>query len=80
MTRAWGFCIIKVMKTVSRLILPEGLEIDLLFDNGKLGYTFVHDEKNYGNAIKLPSRSVNDIASACLILFTNAIETKKALK
>jgi hypothetical protein len=67
------------MKRVSQITLPDGLEVDVLFEKGTLAYTFVHNGQNYGNAVKLPSKSVSDIASACLILFTNAIETKKAL-
>lgn len=67
------------MKNISRITLPDGLEIDLMFNNGKLAYTFEHDGKPYGNAVKIPSKSVVDIATSCLILFTNAQETKKAL-
>lgn len=68
------------MKQVSQLTLPDGLEINLLYDNGKLAYTFEVAGETYGQGIKIPSKSVVDIASASLILFTNAIETKKALK
>lgn len=68
------------MKKIAQLTLPDGLDIDLLFDNGKIAFTFVHNGQHYGNAIKLPSKSVIDIASVCLVLFTNAVETKKSLK
>lgn len=67
------------MKQISTITLPGGLDIDLLFDHGKLAYTFTKDEKSYGNAVKLESRKVNDVAIACVVLFTNALETKKAL-
>lgn len=67
------------MKRISTITLPDNLEVDILFEKGKLAYTFVHNGQNYGNAVKLPSKTVTDIASACLILFTNAIETKKSL-
>ena len=67
------------MKTISQLVLPGGLEVDLLFNKGKIGYTFVHKDKPYGQAVQLPSRSVNDIAATCLVLFTNALETKAHL-
>ena len=68
------------MKSIAQLTLPEDLNIELLFDHGKLAYTFSHQDKTFGNAVKLPSKSVLDIASSCLILFTNAVETKKALE
>lgn len=68
------------MRKIVQLTLPDSLEIDLLFENGKLAYTFQYDGKSYGNAVKIPSRSVDDIASACLVLFTNAVETNRELK
>ena len=67
------------MKTIAQLVLPGNLEIDLMFDNGKLGYTFTHKEQVYGTSVKIPSKKVADIASVSLILFTNALETKKEL-
>lgn len=67
------------MKRIASVTLPDGLEIDLLFEKGKLAYTFLHKGNNYGNAVKLPSKSIADIAGASLVLFTNAMETKKAL-
>jgi len=60
--------------------LPDGLEIDVLFEKGKLAYTFQHNGQSYGNAVTLPSKSVSDIVAASLVLFTNAVETKKALQ
>ena len=68
------------MKAISQITLPGNLDIDLLYANGKLAYTFEHEGKSYGNAVALPSKSIVDIASACLILFTNAIDTKKSLQ
>lgn len=67
------------MHSVSQIILPGGLEIELYYKNGKLAYSFEHEGKPYGTKIALPSKSVLDIASACLILFTNAQETYKEL-
>ena len=66
------------MTEIAKLSLPD-VEIDLLFNKGKLAYNFEHKGKMYGNAVKLPSRKITDIAAACLILFTNAVETKKKL-
>lgn len=68
------------MKQISTVTLPENLEIDLTFNNGFIAFTFLHKGKTYGNAVKLPSKSITDIASACVVLFTNAVETKKSLK
>lgn len=69
------------MKRVSTITLPDGLEIDVLYEKGKLAYTFLHtDGKNYGNAIKLENTSIESIVSGCLVLFTNAVETKKSLQ
>lgn len=67
------------MKSVSQITLPDGLEINVLYEKGKLAYTFTHEGKDYGNAVKLEKRSIQNIVNACLLLFTNAIETKKAL-
>jgi hypothetical protein len=67
------------MKSICQLTLPGDLDIDLMFDNGKLAYSFTFDGKPYGNAVKIPSKKVVDIASTCLILFANAFETKKEL-
>jgi hypothetical protein len=68
------------MKTICQMQLPGGLDIDLMFDKGKLAYVFTFEEKTYGNAVKLPSRKVSDVAAVSLALFTNALETFEALK
>lgn len=68
------------MKRISTITLPGNLDIDILFEKGKLAYTFTHDGKPYGNAVRLESKKVSDIASACMVLFTNALDTKKALE
>ncbi len=67
------------MHKVSQITLPNGLEIELYYQNGKLAYSFDYDGKPYGTKITPPSKSVLDIASACLVLFTNAQETYKEL-
>lgn len=68
------------MKRITTLTLPENLDIDILFEKGKLAYTFLHNGQSYGIAVKLKSKSVTEIAATCLVLFTNALETKKSLK
>ena len=72
--------IIFVMHEVAQLVLPGGLEIELYYRKGQLAYSFDFEGKPYGTKITLPSRTVVDIASACLILFTNAEETYKELQ
>lgn len=67
------------MHKVSQLTLPEGLEIELYYQNGKLAYSFTYEDKPYGTKISLPDRTVLSIATACLMLFTNAQETYKEL-
>ncbi len=63
------------MHKVSQLTLPSGLDIELYFQNGKLAYSFDFEGKPYGTKITLASKSILDIATASLILFTNAQET-----
>jgi hypothetical protein len=67
------------MNVVKTLSLPQGFDIDILFKNGKLGYTFQFNGQNYGTAVKPESRKVADIAAACLLLIINAGETYKEL-
>ena len=68
------------MEIIKTLTLPQGFDIDILFKNGKIGYTFVYNGQNYGTAIRPESRKVADIASACLLLIINAGETYKELQ
>lgn len=67
------------MHKVSTLVLPGELEIELYYQKGQLAYSFTHEGKPYGTKITVPSKSVLDIASAALVLFTNAQETYKEL-
>lgn len=55
--------------------MPQGFDIDILFKNGKIGYTFLYNGSNYGTAIRPQSRKTADIAAACLLLIINAGET-----
>lgn len=57
----------------------QGFDIDLLFKNGFLGYTFEYEGKHYGNKVKIKSRSVIDITSATFLLIDNALATYKKL-
>lgn len=67
------------MDEVTTLTLPQGIDIDILIKNGKIGYTFQLNGQNYGTAIKPKSRQVKDIAAACLLLIINAGESYKEL-
>ncbi len=68
------------MDEIKTLTLSQGFDIDVLFKNGKIGYTFVYNGQNYGTAIKPQSKKVADIAAACLLLIVNAEETWKELQ
>lgn len=67
------------MNTVTTLTLPPGFDVDILFKNGKLGYTFTHEGQNYGTAVRVGSRKTEDVAAACLLLLVNAQEVYKEL-
>ena len=57
----------------------EGQDIEMLFQNGFLAYSFEFKGKTYGQKVKLKSRSVEDIASATFLLIENALSTYKKL-
>ncbi len=67
------------LETIS-LFNFKDVEINLLFRNGLLGYTFEKDGKFYGQKVELTSKSVQGIASATFLLFQNAIETLEAVE
>jgi len=58
----------------------NGKDIDILFENGYVAYTFVHEGKNYGNKVKPEGKKTVDLVNATFQLITNAIETMDALK
>lgn len=68
------------MDEIKTLTLPQGFDIDILFKNGKIGYTFLYNGKNYGTAIRPESKKVADVAAACLLLIINAGETYSELQ
>lgn len=57
----------------------EGQDIEMLFQNGFLAYSFEFKGKTYGQKVKLKSKSVEDISSATFLLIENAISTLKEL-
>ena len=68
------------MHEIATLTMPQGFDIDILFKNGKIGYTFLYNGANYGTAIRPKSKKVADIAVACLLLIINAGKTWKELQ
>ncbi len=67
------------MNEVVQLTLSNGLNVDILIKNGKIGYAFEYDGQSYGTAVKPKSRKIADIATACLLLLVNAEQTYKEL-
>ena len=67
------------MNEVTTISLPQGIDIDILVKNGKIGYTFQWNGQNYGTSLKPKSRKTKDIVDACLLLLINAEETYKEL-
>lgn len=68
------------MDEISTITLPIGVDADILFKNGKIGYSFSWNGESYGISIKPKSRKVKDIVDACLLLLINAEETFKELQ
>jgi len=66
------------MDKISTFIL-KGQSIDVLYNNGKLAYTFEVGGKSYGQKVEVSSRSIMDIASATFLLLENALETIEAV-
>jgi hypothetical protein len=58
----------------------KGQQVDMLYNKGKLAYTFEYEGKSYGQKVEVASRSVIDIASATFLLLENALETIEAVK
>lgn len=57
----------------------KGTEINMLYRNGYLGYTFEKDGKTYGYRVKPESRSISDISNSCFLLLTNFVDTLEAV-
>ncbi len=70
----------ETMESVKTLTIPQVGDIDILYKNGKIGYTFLYNGQNYGNAVRPETENVADIAVACLLLITNAQETFRELE
>ena len=58
----------------------EGFDVEMLYKNGFLAYTFEFNGKPYGQKVKLKSRKVEDVASATFLLLENALSTHKQLE
>lgn len=57
----------------------KGIDIDVLFNNGFLGYTFTYKGASYGQKVKVRSRKVVDITAATFLLIENALSTYEKL-
>lgn len=67
------------MQRISQFTLLE-TDVNILYRNGQLGYTFEKDGKTFGSKVKLESKSIQDVASATFLLLTNCLETIEAVK
>jgi hypothetical protein len=73
-------------KKVDIFIVPiDGIDVKFTYNNNIISYHFVHEEKNYGNALNiLPEGSKratieSSIKGGC-VLMLNAIESIKSIK
>lgn len=58
----------------------EDLNIDFLFQNGFLGYSFEYEGNPYGQKVRLKTRKVADVSAATFLLIENALATYKKTK
>lgn len=58
----------------------KDVDIDILYKNKAVAFTFEIDGKKYGNKVAVPSRKAQDIINASFLLFTNAAESIEAIK
>jgi len=58
----------------------SGRDVEILYNNGFLAYSFEFDGKNYGNKVELLSKSIRDVSNASFMLCQNAIETINQLE
>lgn len=66
------------MNKISTFTIKD-TQVDLLYQNGKLAYAFEYEGKHYGQGIKLPSKTIIDIASVTFLLLANFLDTYEAL-
>lgn len=57
----------------------KGTDVDILYRNGQLAYSFIHNGKPYGVKVAPKSRKTADIADAVFLLLTNFLDTKEQL-
>lgn len=67
------------MKTIYTFTFKEK-DIDVLYENKNLAYTFEHEGKHYGSKVELPNKSTMSIVSATWLLIQNAMETLDAVR
>lgn len=58
----------------------KGQDIDVLYNKGKIAYTFEIAGKKYGGAVKVEGRSHEALINATFALLINYLETKEAVE
>lgn len=58
----------------------KGQDVHVTYHRGVLSYTFFHDEKKYGQSLKLTKKQPEEIINATFLLLTNALESIEALE
>lgn len=58
----------------------KGQDIDVLYNKGKIAYTFEVAGKKYGGAVKVEGRKQQDLINATFALLINYLETKEAIQ
>lgn len=66
------------MHTIATFTLRD-TDINIMYNDGQLAFTFDYDGKSYGQKVTLQSKKILDIVSASFLLFTNALETREKL-
>lgn len=67
----------EVVNNISQFTYKE-VDVNLIFRNGMIGYTFEKDGKTFGQKVKPESKSVHDVMSATFLIVQNFIETLEA--
>ncbi len=58
----------------------KDVDVNLVFRNEMIGYTFEKDGKTYGQKVKPKDKSAQAIASATFLVLLNFVETLEAVQ
>lgn len=58
----------------------KDVDVNLIFRNGMIGYTFEKDGKTFGQKVRPAGRSAQEIASATFLILVNFVETLEAVQ